>query len=169
MFGINFNISCAFIVFNYHKFCIFTDFFRPTPLKVLENHAPLRQVSSIFIKLSSVGWKIFIDPFLSGISCQPLEDCGLLLIVLTHRIIFHLFSLISASFIMRWIFDLKLRIWRSNITVSIVHEIFLIVIVSVEDAFVIEVGFWLGTFLFGVTFHESFKYYIDQRFKIIWT
>ena len=165
MFSINLDVPGAFLILNYHEFGIFVNLLRSPPLKVFEDHPPFWQISSVLVKLSSIGLKFFVNPFLSRVGSQPLEDSCLFFVVLPHRIIisFLLLALYASSLIVGRILDLQLRIWGCNIFLHIVHKVLLIIVISSEKTFVTHLRFRLRVFLFRIVFHKVSKYYIESK------
>ena len=162
MFSVNIYSFTSFLIFYDHESRIFDYLFGSFPFEVFEKHTPRRKICCVLVELSAVSGKIFIYPFLTRISSQPLKDCCLLLEVISHWIIHILFLFKSfvLSFLMGRIFDLQLRIWRGNISFVIIHEIFFIVIVfTIKDVLLSsQVGFRHGT-LFWIVLHKVSKYY----------
>lgn len=97
MFCIDLDVSISLILLNDHEFGILDYLVGAFPFKIFKNRTPWRKVCCVFVELCSLASKLFVNPFLARVSCEPLEDRILLLVILSHWIVTLIFLLHSCS------------------------------------------------------------------------
>ena len=93
MLGVDLDVLYSFFLLNDHKLGILDYFLWTSPLKVLKEESPRRQIGSILIELRTSRGEIFIDPFVARVGGQPLENSVFFFIVLPHGVISFIFLL----------------------------------------------------------------------------
>lgn len=164
MLCIDLDISIPLVFLNDHELRILYYLIRSSPLQIFEDHAPVREVSCVLVELGPITRKLFVCPFLSRIGCEPLEDSIFLFVVFFHGVVGIIFLLEAggATFLMRGIFDLKFGVGGGDVTLSVVHEVFFVVVISVEDVFAFDIGLRLRLFFLGIVFHKVSNYIVKD-------